>query len=250
MAGQGSSGGIDGGALRLAAVLALTGVVVSAIAGLLHAEGPNPNDHPDVFATYAASGIWTAAHLGQFVGMALLLAGLVALFFALDTRDDVPRWPTRFGLVSSVVALALYGVLQGVDGVALKQAVDAWAAAPEPEKAGYFAAAEAMRWLEWGVRSYQSFVLGLALIFFGAAVSRTRGLSPSIGYLMVLSGVAYLAQGWIIGSTGFSAANSFPTLVGIGSIVAWSVWLVITAFRTRSAVHRPRGKNRRLSEGM
>lgn len=39
MAGQGSSGGIERGALRLAAVLVLTGVVVSAIAGVLHAEG-------------------------------------------------------------------------------------------------------------------------------------------------------------------------------------------------------------------
>jgi hypothetical protein len=35
-----------------------------------------------------------------------------------------------------------------VDGVALKQAVNAWVDAPEAEKAARFAAAEAMRWLE------------------------------------------------------------------------------------------------------
>ena len=41
-----------------------------------------------------------------------------------------------------------------VDGVALKQAVNAWASAPVAEKAARFASAEAIRWIEWGARSY------------------------------------------------------------------------------------------------
>jgi hypothetical protein len=162
-------------------------------------------------------------------------SGLVALFFALDARDGDPLWLNRFGLVSAVVALALYGALQAVDGVALKQAVDAWASASGAQKATYFAAAEAVRWLEWGVRSYQSFMLGLAFIFFGSVVIRTRRVSPLIGYLMGLSGLAYLAQGWIIGSSGFSAANSIPTLAGIVLIAVWSIWLLLTAFRKEPA---------------
>jgi hypothetical protein len=55
----------------------------------------------------------------------------------------------RLGAVSAAVALALYGVLQAVDGVALKQVVDAWVRAPEAEKAARFASAETIRWLEW-----------------------------------------------------------------------------------------------------
>jgi len=46
-----------------------------------------------------------------------------------------------------------------VDGVALKQAVDAWASAPDVEKVARFASAEAIPWLEWGVRNYQDFTL-------------------------------------------------------------------------------------------
>ena len=53
-----------------------------------------------------------------------------------------------------------------------------------------------MRWLEWGIRSYQSFVLGAALILIGAAVGSSRGFPRPVGYLMGLSGVSYLAQGW------------------------------------------------------
>ena len=57
----------------------------------------------------------------------------------------------RFGAVSAVVTLALYGVLQAADGVAPKHAVDAWVSAPDPEKAGRFASAEAIRWLELAI---------------------------------------------------------------------------------------------------
>jgi len=70
-----------------------------------------------VFAEYARSGIWKAVHVGQFASAAILLAGLLALFFALDVQAGRAKWAGRFGAASAVVALALYGVLQPVDGV-------------------------------------------------------------------------------------------------------------------------------------
>jgi hypothetical protein len=36
-----------------------------------------------VFAEYARSGTWKAVHVGQFACVAILLAGLLALFYAL-----------------------------------------------------------------------------------------------------------------------------------------------------------------------
>jgi hypothetical protein len=95
-----------------------------------------------VFAEYAESGIWKVVHLGQFAGMAILLAGLLALFVALDAAAGTARWTSRFGAASALATLALYGVLQAVDGIALKQAVSAWASAPDAEKAARFASAE------------------------------------------------------------------------------------------------------------
>jgi len=225
----------DRTALRVAAILIITGIVVAALAGLLHPEGADANDHPAAFGIYADSGIWTAVHLAQFVGIAVLIAGLGALFFALDPRRGPQLWLNRAALLAAIVALALYGVLQAVDGVALKQAVDAWAAAPAAEKAGRFASAETVRWLEWAVRSYHSFVFGAALILFGATVAATRRVTRAIGYLMALSGVAYFAQGWILGMTGFSSANSIPTLLGIVLVVAWAIWLLVDALRARVA---------------
>jgi hypothetical protein len=218
---------------RLAARLLFAGVVVSLAAGLLHAESADANDHVASFTAYAASGIWTFAHLGQFVGMALLTGGLFVLLPALVVRPGLLAVTARFGALAAATALALYGALQAVDGVALKHAVDAWAAASEPEKSVRFATAEGLRWLEWGMRSYQSFLLGTALVLFGIAVAATRQVSRVIGYLMGLTGVAYLVQGWIIGAEGFAAANRWPNLFGIVVTVAWTVWLLVAAQRMK-----------------
>ena len=153
-------------------------------------------------------------------------------------RSGVGLWLNRFALLSAGAAMALYGVLQAVDGVGLKQAVNAWASAENGDKAARFAAAETVRWLEWAVRSYHSFVFGLALILFGAVIAITGRVPRPIGYLMALCGLCYLAQGWIIGSSGFSSANQIPTLGGIGLILLWTIWLLIAARRMKTAAPR------------
>jgi hypothetical protein len=66
----------------------------------------------------------------------------------------------------------------------------------------------------------------------------TGRVSRPIGYFMALCGLCYLAQGWIIGSSGFSSANQIPTLGGIGLILLWTVWLLIAALRMKTAALR------------
>jgi len=145
-------------------------------------------------------------------------------------------WLNRFALLSAGAAIAIYAVLQAVDGVGLKQAVNAWASVGNDDKAVRFTAAETVRWLEWALRSYHSIVFGLALILFGAVIAAVLGrVSRLIGYVMALSGLCYLAQGWIIGTWGFSSANRIPTLLGIVLIVVWAVWLLIAALRMKTA---------------
>jgi hypothetical protein len=220
--------------LRLSATLLLVGQLLFIVVGLFHADG-DANNHPAAFAEYAGSRSWKVVHLGQFAGMAILLAGLLALFFALDVPAGAARWAGRFGAASAVAALALYGVLQGVDGVALKQAVTAWASAPDAEKAARFASAEAVRWLEWGVRSYQDYTLGLTLLLFAAAVARAAWIPRPIAALMALAGLAYLMQGWVVGSEGFSRTESIPIVAAFVLDVAWMIWLVVAAWRMRDS---------------
>ena len=62
-----------------------------------------------------------------------------------------------------------------------------------------------------------------------------------IGYLMAGSGLAYIAQGLVLGSEGFSRANSVPQLLAYLLIFAWSIWLFVSAWRTQTAVEAPPG---------
>jgi hypothetical protein len=224
--------------LRLSATLLLVGQILYIVVTQFHTGG-EANHHHDIFAAYASSGIWTAVHIAQFAAMAIFLAGLFALFFALDVQDGTARWTGRFGAASAVAALGLYGVLQAVDGVANKQADVAWVNAPDAEKMARFASAEAIRWIEWGMRSYQDFALGIALFLFAVAVVRTAWIPRPIASLMGLTGLAYLAQGWVVGVEGFSDTMSLAIVVSWVLGVAWMIWLVVVAWRMQDA--QPRG---------
>jgi hypothetical protein len=216
--------------LRFSAQLLLAGQLLYILVTQLHAGG-DANNHPAIFTTYAGNSIWVAVHLGQFVSMAILLAGLIALFAALDVGSGTARLLGVCGAVAAAATLALYGVLQAVDGVALKQAVNAWASAPEAEKSARFASAEAIRWLEWGMRSYQDCAMALALLLFAAAVTHMAWIPRPIAYLMGLTGLAYLAQGWLAGSEGFTAAHSIAIVLGWILSLVWMIWLAVVAWR-------------------
>jgi hypothetical protein len=228
--------------LRLSAILLLAGQVLYVVVTLLHTGGP-ANDHPVIFAAYAASGSWTAVHVAQFACIATLIAGLLALSLALDVRVGTATWASRFGAASAVVALALEGALQAVDGVANKQADLAWVSASEADKAARFASAEAIRWIEWGMRSYQAFALGLALLLLAVALVRVAWVPRPIGYLMGLSGLVWLAQGWIVGSEGFSPTMSNAIVLAEVLDVVWMVWLLVVAWRMKDP------EPRRLADG-
>ena len=226
---------VDRTALRLSAMLMLAGQLLYVVVTLFHADG-DANNHPAVFAEYAASGTWTAVHVGQFACMTIMLAGLIALFFALDAQPGMTRWAVRFGAVSAVTTLALYGVVLAVDGVALKQAVNAWMSAPETEKAARFASAESIRWLEWGTRSYANLTLGLAVLLFAVALVRTAWFPRPIPFLMVVSGLTYLAQGWVAGTEGFSPTHTIAIVLAEVLNAAWMTWLLVVAWRMKTWV--------------
>lgn len=200
----------------------------------LHTGG-DANNYPAIFAAYAGSAIWTAVHVAQFAAMAILLAGLLALFSALDVQAGMARLAGFFGAAAAVAALALYGALQAVYGVANKQADVAWVSAPDAEQAARFASAEAIRWVERGMRSYHDFALGLALLLFAVAVARSAWMPRPIAFLMGLTGLAYLAQGWLVGEQGFSQTVAIAIVLAWALGLAWMIRLAVVAWQTPDA---------------
>jgi hypothetical protein len=226
--------------LRRAATLLLVGQLLYVVITLFHTGG-NANDHPAIFAAYARSATWTVVHVAQFACMVTLLAGLLGLFSALDVQAATASLANRLGAVSTTATLALCGVVLAVDGVALKQAVNAWANAPEGEKAARFASAETMRWLEWGTRSYENFTLGLAVLLAAVVVRRARFPRP-IAYVMGLAALAYLVQGWLAGAEGFSPTHTVAIVAAEVLNAVWMTWLLVVAWlmpKPASALRRP-----------
>jgi hypothetical protein len=101
-------------------------------------------------------------------------------------------------------------VLQGVDGVTLKQSVDAWVAAAGNEQAARYADAESVRWVDWGLQGYFRIVLGLAFLLLGAAAVMSRFVPTWLGGLLVVAGVLSLAIGISVGYAGLRAASRTP----------------------------------------
>ena len=80
----------------------------------------------------------------------------------------------HFAAAVTVATAATWAVLQGLDGVGLKQAVDAWYSASGADKTIRLANAETVRWLEWGFQSYFRVLLGLAFVLVGRSDARRR----------------------------------------------------------------------------
>ncbi|MBL0373488.1 hypothetical protein JJB09_15765 [Rhizobium sp. KVB221] len=229
---EGHNQAIDRTLLRLSAALLVSGQVLFIFVSQFHAHREAANDHFAVFAEYADDIVWTGVHLGQYVGMALMLAGLLTLSTALDFQKGVSRCIVRFGAASTVAAFALYGVLQAVDGIALKQAAHAWATASSSEKLERFANVEAIRWLEWGVRSYQDYALGIALLLCAVALAQSKLVARSQISVMGSSGMSFLMQGWVVGTEGFTEKHTILIVLSLALNLVWMVWLFFSVWRT------------------
>ena len=81
------------------------------------------------------------------------------------------------------------------------------------------------------MRSYQNYALGLAVLLVAIAVARTAAIPRLIAYLMGLSGLTYLWQGWLAGSEGFSQTHSVAIISAETLNLAWMIWLLVVAGR-------------------
>jgi hypothetical protein len=226
--------------LRLAAGLLLGGELLFIVITLFHTGG-DANDHSSIFAKYADSEGWKGVHALQFGAVAIIVAGLVVLYRAIEERTDGPSWAARIGAVLGAVSLALYGVLQAVDGIGNKQVDQAWVNASSAQEPGRFASAEAMRWLEWGVSSYHAYTVGLSLLLLGGAATTVRAatLPRAVPYLVVVTGIVYLAEGWVAGSQGFNGAHSILIIASWVLSLVWMGWLTVTTWRTPDTTAPP-----------
>jgi hypothetical protein len=141
---------------------------------------------------------------------------------------------SAFAAGLTIATAAVWAVLQAVDGVPLKQAVDAWAAADGPDKAVRFADAETVRWTEWGAQSYFRVLLGATLLLFGAAILAARILAAWTGWIAILAGILSVALGVDVSYSGLDS--------GFQQIASWAFQVAVLAFAVGVVVTAARGR--------
>ena len=210
---------------RLGAVALPIGVIVLVVSEIFHPSREDPMDNVAVFREYAESDVWTTVHLGEYFGFLLLLGGLVALYYSVSSRPGAGAGLAPFGLAAAVTAAASFTVLQAVDGIALKRAVDAWIEAPADQESAAFAAAEAIRWVEIGMNSLSYFLAGLTLFLYGMVIALGSVYPCWVGLIAVISGVALMYNGLVeVAYEGF--VGSIMKLVGLA---LWALWAFVMA---------------------
>jgi Domain of unknown function (DUF4386) len=224
-----SGASADLGALTLSGALLLVGFLVNGIQRMIWHPTGSEDDHEAIFREYAASDAWEATHLAEFVFVLVALAGLLVLCRAL--RPETP-YLALLAAGAVIVSGATWAALQAVDGVTLKQAVDAWVDASGTEKATRFADAEAARWIEWGLQSYFRVVLGVAFLLLGSAAVVSRLVPSWLGVLLAVGGLLSLAVGFSVAYAGLE--SGFQDAVGIALqlvVLVFIVGLLVVARR-------------------
>ena len=217
--------------LRMGSVAFLAGLVIIIISTLFHASSEDLMDNPVVFAVYAESDTWIAAHIGQFAGVTLVFAGgFVALFRLLvKSESGIASALAWFGLAAAIITASTFTILQAVDGIALKIAADTWYAIPpsvvdsEEQKAITFRVAEGIRWTEIGINSYNRILQGVVALIFGVAITKTALLSRWIGGFGIFAGAATVIAGVGVAYVGFAP----QPIVGDVSTLTSFAWLAI-----------------------
>ena len=204
-------------------------VTMVATAGF-HPGGAEDN-HPVIFSKYVDSGAWVTVHVVQFIGVLLALTGLLVLRNLIVTAGRSSLL-AHLAAAATIATAAVWAVLQGLDGVALKQAVDSWAASSGPMNRVRLADAEIIRWLEWGFQSYFRMLLGVTFALFGTALLVGRVLAGWVGWAAVVAGLLSILIGLDVGYSGL--ASGIQDFAGVAFLLcgfAFAVGVLIAGLR-------------------
>lgn len=133
---------------RMGTIAFILGIVIFLVSTIFRPSREDPTNHLRVFAEYAQSNIWIAAHIGQLAGGLLVFGGgFVALyrFLGQTSESGLVSALAWLGLAATILTAGTLVILQAVDGISLKRAVDSWATAPQAEKIAAFRVAKVDR---------------------------------------------------------------------------------------------------------
>jgi hypothetical protein len=225
--------------LRIGSIAFLAGVIIAVVSTVIHPSREDPANHPLVFAEYANDDSWIAVHIGQFAGVMMVFAGgFVALYrLLMQSESNMASILSWIGLALAIITSSAFAVLQAVDGIALKMAVDSWVAAPPEEKVIPFRVAEGIRFIEYDANSMFRILQGTVAVIFGVAIVKGKFLSKWIGGAGVIIGVVTIYAGIEVAYLAFGYAN-IGGLRGI-SMIIYFIWVgILGGFMWKKSMYK------------
>jgi hypothetical protein len=214
---------------KIGAACAVGGTALLFLGTYLHPMSADPNEAVVAFTEYAADRLWVASHLTQLAGVALMVAALLLLARQLESANGA-GWP-RLAAGGAIASLAVATALQAVDGIALKAAVDAWAAAPATQKEAAFYAAFAVRQVEIGLAATGSLLFGLTVTVYGVALLRDRTYPKWLAGLAIVAGALTAIAGIVTAYAGFSALMMAISMPASSLLLVWMLAVGICMWR-------------------
>ena len=220
--------------LRIGSIAFIVGVVIVVVSTMLHPSREDPANHPLVFMEYANSNSWIAVHIGQFVGGIMVFGGGFGVLhsFLMRTESNTTYTLSWIGFAVAIMTASAIAVLQAVDGIALKMAVDFGLLLPARKRV-----AEGIRCVEYGTNSIFRILQGSVAAIFGIAIVKSMLLSRWIGGTGVIVGTMSIIAGVEVAYVGFGYTN-FVGLRGISTIIYFIWILILGAFMLRKSMSK------------
>ena len=225
---------LDRTLLRIGAVLAIVGAITYIVGNLLTVGGGgDPADTAAVLQEAAENTTSVVGRLLIFVGNALVVGALVALYRSITEGPGAAL--ARLGFASALVAMAVFTVVLGINGIAGNETAEAWVNAPAEEKAAAFRVAEAVQHMVIGVIGLGSMLYGAAILLYGLAVALSNIYPRWLGWVAAVAGLGGAVAGLLIFLIGPSFGTLLPFLLSSLLSTLWVLVMGVLMWRRASA---------------
>lgn len=210
--------------LKLGAICAILGAIVSIAAGTGFGNLTNRAGTETVLQTIAAqpNWYWPLVHLGFILGAFLWVGAFTALAstFKNGNKGALAQW----GLATVIIGVAVHIIDSAVSGFALTALADAWSTVSPSGQAHLLSAGNILLQILKGTWAMVLvFFHGLPFVLFGLAVALNQKYPTWLGWIGVIGGAGSL----VVGVQMFLKANLFPTWLFIIFAVLISLWMIV-----------------------
>jgi hypothetical protein len=207
--------------LRIGAWCAIVGTLGYLALFVVH--GDLPDETTEAALAWVADRPFSLLHMGIILCSLLWVGAFIALGSSLT---GAATWALgRLGSAAAVIGATLLAVHYRVDGPALEEVADAWAAADGAGRAELLKDGELVLLMAGGgFPLYVALLLGLPFLIFGLAMVLSSDYPSWLGWLGTVAG----AGAFIVGVTNFSGLEFPPIELFVLFVFLADLWMLIT----------------------